>query len=864
MNQKLHVFSRPRLLSVAVAAFSLANAPGALAQQLEEVVVTAQKRAESLQDVPISVSAMDAEKISSAGIQRFEDMTAFVPNFSVTRDPIGDKINIRGIQSGNQAGFEQSVGTFVDGIYRGRGTQARFAFLDVEMVEILRGPQGTLFGKNTIAGALNIRSAKPTEEFSGQISAAYNVDFEESEFQGHVSGPLTDNLRGRLYAMNRSMDKGWVYNSFYDHDVSQTDENAIRLSLEWDLGEATTVSFKTEYADFEVIGQPWETIKAGPLAAFGVEENIDYRTNMGARDSVLDFGSNGDIEGETQETVLTVQHDLSNGSQLTAIAGYSAYDFQRFLDADFAPIDAVRFDDSEDFEQTSFEVRLASDTGGAFEYITGFFYQQQDMIVDGLTYFNIAALQPILQGGCEANLGALSGGALGYADVAAAGDAFATGANVANAIGEGGGFGAAVANACAQAAAFDPVLNAAGLNGVSRYARLEQETETMAVFFQGTWNINDDLALTVGLRYTEEEKTADQSVHAADYIERNTAPTTNPVAIAAGQAVGEFTTHSFTSSDPGLSRDEESLTWSANLQWHVNDDVMVYASASTGFKSGGFNSFYMGRTQGLGANSEDAAFEEEEVISFEIGSKMTVLDGRGEINTAIFRTEFDDLQASVFTGGTTFVVQNAAEAVSQGIEIDSRWALSDAMTLTASAGYIDFEFESFPNQACTAEQFVAARQAAYAAALAAQGAAAAGAQSLLYNNAACSAAGVNDLAGGVSENTPELQATLGLNYAQEIGADYLLNANLDINWRDEVYRQGDLDPFALIDPVTKVNLTLALSPVAENWELAVIAKNLTDEEDVSYVNDTPLFNGARQNMTDAPRSITLRGIYRFD
>jgi len=144
-----------KLSSVYKTAIALAvSGSGALvqAQALEEVIVTAQKRAESLQDVPISVSAISGDKMSDAGIQSFGDLNNYVPSFSVVKDPIGDKINIRGIQSGNQAGFEQSVGTFVDGVYRGRGTQSRYSFLDVEAVEILRGPQGTLFGKNTIAG----------------------------------------------------------------------------------------------------------------------------------------------------------------------------------------------------------------------------------------------------------------------------------------------------------------------------------------------------------------------------------------------------------------------------------------------------------------------------------------------------------------------------------------------------------------------------------------------------------------------------------------------------------------------------------------------------------------------------------------
>ncbi len=857
---KIPVFKIRNLATYGALIGSMTVAPNTFSQQLEEVVVTAQKRKESLQDVPISVSAINAHQLQAAGIQRLEDVTSLVPSFEVQQDPIGDKINIRGIQSGNQAGFEQSVGTFVDGIYRGRGTQSRFAFVDVEMVEVLRGPQGTLFGKNTIAGALNIISAKPTNEFEAEISVGYNIDFEETELQGYVSGPLTDTLRGRVYLLDRQMDEGWVENRFYDQSAPRTDESAGRLTLEWDATDNTMVSLKTEFGDFEVIGQPWESVSAGAFdGIMGFEDDLDYVTVIGANDPVLDFGASGLLDGDSQETVLTVETALDNGSDLTVIAGYSAYDFQRFLDADFGPLDALRFDDSEDFEQTSLEVRLASDTDGAFRYITGLFYQEQDLVADGLTYFDLGSLQPLLETSCNNALGLFGTTYDAENDSTAAG----TAANVAEEIGEAGGNGAQIANTCGQAAAFDGAVNGLGVEGANRYALLDQTTETYAAFFQGDLDFLDVFTLTLGLRYTKEDKEASQSVHAADYIENNTVETSDAVIVGLSEAAGEFTTHAFGPNDPGLSRSEDSFTWSTNLQWQVTDDAMVYASASTGFKAGGFNSFYMGTTQGGGADSRDVGFEEEEVLSFEIGTKMTLLDGRGELNAAVFRTEFDDLQAAIFTGGTTFVVQNAAEAVSQGIEVDTRWALSDNLSVTGSVGYVDFEFKEFPNQACTADQFLAARQDVYATQVNAGDFANAGVQSLIYNNGACAADGVNDLAGRTTEHTPELQANVSANYLQSIGKDYDLDMTLSLHWRDEVYRQGDLDPFSLQDSQLKADFSAVFAPVTQQWDASLIVKNLTDEDEITYVNDTPLFTGTRQSYTAAPRSVTVRGRYRF-
>ena len=172
---------------------------------LTEITVTAQKRTESLQDVPIAVSAVSGTKIAEAGIMKIEDLKNYVPSLFMTETAIGNNISIRGIFSGVNPGFEQSVGTYVDGIYRGRPQQTRAPFLDLERVEVLRGPQSILFGKNSVAGALNITTARPTDEFEAMVSALYEPRYEEQEISGHISGPFTDRFRGRLAASYREV-----------------------------------------------------------------------------------------------------------------------------------------------------------------------------------------------------------------------------------------------------------------------------------------------------------------------------------------------------------------------------------------------------------------------------------------------------------------------------------------------------------------------------------------------------------------------------------------------------------------------------------------------------------------------------------
>tara|TARA_R100000005_G_scaffold94720_1_gene73619 strand:- start:9600 stop:10319 length:720 start_codon:yes stop_codon:yes gene_type:complete len=217
-----------KILPLAVACACAANA--ASAQMLEEVVVTAQKRSQSLQDVPISINAVSGEKLKEAGITRIADLQVYVPNLTMSEAAIGSNIYIRGVGSQVNQGFEQSVGTYVDGIYFGRPRQLRAPFFDLERVEVLRGPQSILFGKNSIAGALNLVSAKPTDEFEGSVSALLEPDHGELETSLVLSGPLSDTLSGRLALRYREMD-GFIDNVAKGIDEMETEETVVRGAL---------------------------------------------------------------------------------------------------------------------------------------------------------------------------------------------------------------------------------------------------------------------------------------------------------------------------------------------------------------------------------------------------------------------------------------------------------------------------------------------------------------------------------------------------------------------------------------------------------------------------------------------------------
>ena len=397
----------PLALSIVAVLSSMTPTVASAGARLEETIVTATKTDEMLSDVPISLTVVSGADVEKFNIQRFEDVAPYVPNFHLTQGGISNVINIRGIASGNQAGFEQSVGTFIDGVYRGRGIQSRFAFLDIGSVEVLRGPQGTLFGKNTVAGALNIKSAKPTEELSGSLKAAYNIDHEETEVTGIISGAMSDNLRGRLALMDRQRDKGWGENTFSGQDVPRVDEWAGRGTLEWDITDETVATLKYEHGAWDNVGSMSEMKVAGPLEAVGVEGGLNAKSSIaainpitGLPDPVMDLGGTDRLfEGNLDEVALTIEH-YTDYHTFTAILGYSEYEYERRSDINSTPFALLRYDDFEEQEQGSLELRVISDFDGDLQYIAGAYYQHANLTTDGLAYVGIPTVYTLLDGGC--------------------------------------------------------------------------------------------------------------------------------------------------------------------------------------------------------------------------------------------------------------------------------------------------------------------------------------------------------------------------------------------------------------------------------------------------------------------------------
>lgn len=815
---------KPNALAAAIGVIAATTGVQALAQEssgrLEEIIVTSQKRAESLQDVPISVATVSGEKLAEAGVANLEDLTAYLPNIHFTESGFSTQVRVRGIGSDNSQGFEQSVGMYVDGIYYGRAQLFRAPMMDMERAELLRGPQGTLFGKNSIAGALNLTTAKPTDEFEGEVTVSYEMENEQDEITGYISGPITENLRARL-AVRGYEEKGYYKNTFKNVDEAQSEENTARLTLDWTPTDNLSFLFKAEQNEFETYGRAIEItqdVALNPGAAnyssflsllsqpgFDDELNFERQTN-----------SPESSDNEITNLTLTTNYEFENLT-MTLVTGSLKFNYSEICDCDFTAADIIELNLAEDYEQFSQEIRFASPVGETVEWIAGVYYQDYEQdFTDALPLTN-SNLLPSLS----------------------------------------------------------PALAPLADTGARRV--FNQTSDTWAVFGRVTWNVTDSLHLSVGARYTEETKEATKEMQL--YV-----PSTNEL-VGVSNVPGSqesiigylfleqfrFESDSATINYGGTGnfgeplvfsghnvsgeRDEQKVTPLINVEYDINGDMMAYASFTQGFKAGGFDP----RSNSVGNFAMPASvaeannivernpmrffeFEEEEATAMEIGMKSTLLDGKMELNVALYRTDYDNLQISQFDGAVGFNVGNAAETRVQGIELDGRYLLTDGLTASYGFSWLDHEYLDFENGNCYAGQN----------------------PDTDYDEdgvlETC------DYTGKRGVYTPEYTLNLSFDYYKPITDTVSFVGFIDFQNVDSQNVHVNLDPKGEIDAYTTVNARVGLE--GTNWAVAVLGKNLTDEKIVSYSANAPLSDTNFQTNTyysfvRRPMTVALEGTYRF-
>lgn len=359
---------------VPAGAIAQSNSPEEDTTGLEEIVVTAQKRSEGLSDVPISISAVSGKAVEAYAQTNLEQVSSSIPNLKITQTAIASRIAIRGIASGDNKGFEQSVAMFVDGVYFGRDQLSRLPLVDIERIEVLRGPQPTLFGKNAIAGAVNIVTRRPSDQFEASVNALYEFNHKEAKVTGMVSGPLSETIGARIVGNYRTLD-GYFRNPLQGRTEPNLKEAFVRGILDYDGNNGLTADIKVEYAHFKAKGQPREVfgaagnynaVFAGPLF---VDTQLDYVRSDGgylSNTKVLNSG-------------LNVNYELGKHT-LTAVTGFVDYSVRETIDIDFiAPNFLDGSNLSENYRQISQELRIASPDDGRLSYIAGAYYQHSKL-----------------------------------------------------------------------------------------------------------------------------------------------------------------------------------------------------------------------------------------------------------------------------------------------------------------------------------------------------------------------------------------------------------------------------------------------------------------------------------------------------
>ena len=632
--------------------------------RLQEVVVTATRREESLQDVPVSVNAVSGAELQQNAVVRLQDLQ--LPSLTVQETGIGNNIFIRGIGSGINPGFEQSAGTYVDGVYRGRGQQSRAPMLDVSRLEILRGPQTTLFGKNSVAGAINVTTARPTHDMEGYVNAAYDFDLGEQQYEAAVSGPLTDRVRGRVSGRWVDSD-GFVKNLTLGRDEPHRKDRSLRGQLQVDVTDNLTATLKAETGSFDRSGRTLEVMNetpaaTGPFTGYTYSQILVGALGQPASvlNNTLDYQRSGNDDtsrNDSEEYVLTLDWLLGEHT-LTSISAFSTYEFDEHCDCDFTGANIFNVALGEKFDQFSQEIRLASPVGNTIDYLVGGYFDDTSLKYrDSIQVNSTSVLVPLINARLP-------------------------------------GAGTMI-----------------GDTGTPRV--FEQDATSWSLFARLTWNASDDLRVNVGARYADEQKDAsrDLTIAAIDGSPLAGAPAV--IAPIVYGSVFNVRAHSLDGE-----RSESHVMPSMSVQYDLTDDVMGYASYTEGFKSGGYDARSNNPTSppatvctalGVPAGCVPATgvgtfeFKEEKSQSYELGLKSRFANDTAEVNVAYFFTDFTNLQVSTFDGVLGFNVRNAGAAEVQGVELDARWAVLDNLTLRGSVVWTDFEYQNFIGQCYTGQ-----------------------------------------------------------------------------------------------------------------------------------------------------------------
>lgn len=613
---------------------------------IEEVVVTARRRDESAQDVPIALSVVSGEALAATGAFTLSEVQHLAPSLQImSLNPRNTNINIRGLGS-NVAlandGLENGVGVYIDNVYYGRPGQSQFDLIDLQQIEVLRGPQGTLFGKNTTAGAVNITTSKPSFEPSIQVEGSYaNEGYRQ--IRSSLTGPIVDETLAYRLTIGYSERGGLVDNVHNGEKANDYVNETVRGQLLYHPTDDVEVRIIGDYSSQESngvaqsIAGTFDHYADGSKIANSFNDRINRAgytpVSTNAYDRKVDLDTHYQANMESYGLSAQVDWQLED-SKLTSISAYRGWNWNPSNDWDAIGLSVIPLAAQTNRQrQFSQEIRLASDNNERVDYVAGVYYLWQR---------NTAQAQR--QFGSDAGPWFLPNLPNHLADAA-----------IGNFVGD---------------------------------IFLEPTTHSYAAFGQLAWHLSDKWELTTGLRYTYEDK---EGVYHQAPSSGASLDGLSPVEVATVNAIRNSF---FGSQDYTTKRTDESVSGLVSLSYAISDDVLVYASYSRGGKSGGLN------LSDLPAGVESSV-DPETVDSYEIGFKSQWLDSRLTTNVAVFNTEIDKYQSSVSeprsNGTSVTYIASAGKVRSRGGELDLSYQVNDYLSLNSSVAYTEATFLDYAN-----------------------------------------------------------------------------------------------------------------------------------------------------------------------
>lgn len=681
-------------LCVAMSCFApLADAQAddtATPREIEQIVVNARKKTESIQETPVAVTAMYGGKLQDAGIENVLDLQSLAPGMQVSTAAGTARIFIRGIGLTNFAnGGEASVAYHVDNAVISRPSAQISSYFDIARIEVLRGPQGSLYGRNATGGSVNVYTNRPTNYFEGYINATVG-NYQQRELEGAVNLPLIgDDLLGRIAFKTEKRD-GFGHNLTDGRELDNADNTSVRASLSY-LGIDDVEVFLT-YTDFDDKStNDYHMLGAANPAV------IPPEIAMGGTNADNPRDNNSDVPLYTpknyQSTTLEVSWDISSDVSLKSIS--NLFDFERFAQTDLngTPVQFFRNDISETSKQKSQEFQL-NWTGEHHSTLIGLYYFDEDIVADTYIY-----------------------GPPAYTDVL-----------------------------------MRPFIEFYG----------EQSSKSQAIFWNTTWELSDAWSVTTGLRYSKDDKDD------------------------AG----------FTLLPPGnqlnIDRDADWSAWTPTLtaEYEARRDLFFYATASRGYKAGVMN-----------IGSVGPVVNPEYIWNYEGGMKSRWLDNQVQFNATVFHAEISDLQVQRPVDGNLITV-NAAEATTQGLELETIAFVSDSISVNLNMALVDGEFTDF----VTANTTFAPEEEI-------------------------------NLKGNRLPNTPEVQLDLGVRYDTSLG-DWMVSSYVQGVYTSERWFNEFQEGISYQDATTVFNANVSFTSPDDKWKVNVWARNLTDEFIYSHINVT--------------------------